>query len=140
MLTRCTASNPDDPAAAQPSGLRTTAGARAGRAGRPCRPALTSPTATWTRSKTGAEQMRGGSEKPPPVGGGRFELPCSGSPDRIPTGATALRGRRPRPLDDGAVTVRAGVPGLEPRLTEPESVGPPITPYPTDPSCRRECT
>jgi hypothetical protein len=26
-----------------------------------------------------------------------------GSPDRIRTGATALRGRRPRPLDDGAV-------------------------------------
>ncbi len=26
-----------------------------------------------------------------------------GSPDRIRTGVTALRGRRPRPLDDGAV-------------------------------------
>ena len=26
----------------------------------------------------------------------------------------------------------AGVPGLEPRLTEPESVGLPITPYPID--------
>ena len=26
--------------------------------------------------------------------------------------------------------VVAGVPGLEPRLTEPESVGLPITPYP----------
>ena len=25
----------------------------------------------------------------------------------------------------------AGVPGLEPRLTEPESAGLPITPYPT---------
>ena len=25
---------------------------------------------------------------------------------------------------------RAGVPGLEPRLTEPESAGLPITPYP----------
>ena len=28
------------------------------------------------------------------------------SPDRIRTGVTALRGRRPRPLDDGAVHVR----------------------------------
>src|ERR1700759_4272335 len=100
----------------------------------------------------------------------------SGSPDRIRTGVTALRGRRPRPLDDGAVhgagvlgagvasavqttaspPVRptggrvvilpheqartffasalvsraAGVPGLEPRLTGPEPVGLPITPYP----------
>src|SRR5215213_11912291 len=54
------------------------------------------------------------------------------SPDRIRTGATALRGRRPGPLDDGAVRWcgGAGVPGLEPRLTEPESVGLPITPYP----------
>src|SRR5215204_372412 len=59
------------------------------------------------------------------------------SPDRIRTGATALRGRRPRPLDDGAVRptatklfVTAGVPGLEPRLAEPESAGLPITPYP----------
>src|SRR5690348_12245666 len=66
------------------------------------------------------------------------------SPDRIRTGATALRGRRPGPLDDGARTsdlqrystaangYGAGVPGLEPRLTEPESVGLPITPYPID--------
>ena len=59
------------------------------------------------------------------------------SPDRIRTGATALRGRRPRPLDDGdLLRCCAGVPGLEPRLTEPESVGLPITPYPKgcDPS------
>ena len=71
------------------------------------------------------------------------------SPDRIRTGATALRGRRPGPLDDGAPETSvlhrgklatressAGVPGLEPRLTEPESVGLPITPYPKgcDPS------
>src|SRR5579863_8437655 len=57
-----------------------------------------------------------------------------GSPDRIRTGVTALRGRRPRPLDDGAVhgiDTTAGVPGLEPRLTGPEPVGLPITPYPT---------
>ena len=47
-------------------------------------------------------------------------------PDGIRTRATALRGRRARPLHNGA----AGVPGLEPRLTEPESVGLPITPYP----------
>jgi hypothetical protein len=32
-------------------------------------------------------------------------LVLDGSPDRIRTGATALRGRRPRPLDDGAVTL-----------------------------------
>lgn len=83
----------------------------------------------------------------------RFTL-CS--PEGIRTLATALRGRRPRPLDDGARTflllalsrqrraelyqkssavllrrsASAGVPGLEPRLTEPESVGLPITPYP----------
>ena len=31
---------------------------------------------------------------------------------------------------DNAITVFAGVPGLEPRLTEPESVVLPITPYP----------
>ena len=30
----------------------------------------------------------------------------SGSPDRIRTGAAALRGRCPRPLDDGALGVR----------------------------------
>jgi hypothetical protein len=30
------------------------------------------------------------------------------SPDRIRTGVTALRGRRPRPLDDGAEQVDAG--------------------------------
>src|SRR6266508_2682736 len=57
----------------------------------------------------------------------------SRSPDRIRTGATALRGRRPRPLDDGARRL-AGVPGLEPRLTGPEPVGLPITPHPTGPS------
>src|SRR4051794_1772731 len=87
-----------------------------------------------------------------------FRLVSGCSPDGIRTHATALRGRRPRPLDDGAVLVEqlnglhlatwrvairnqpppprrpraavAGVPGLEPRLTEPESVGLPITPYP----------
>ena len=63
------------------------------------------------------------------------------SPEGIRTLATAVRGRRPGPLDDGASAVRAdvysrrwcflaGVPGLEPRLTEPETVGLPITPYP----------
>src|SRR5690349_24080874 len=63
------------------------------------------------------------------------------SPERIRTAATALRGRRPRPLDDGAPETSrwcnertAGVPGLEPRLTEPESVGLPITPYPIRPA------
>ena len=32
--------------------------------------------------------------------------------------------------DRQAITHVAGVPGLEPRLTEPESAGLPITPYP----------
>lgn len=92
-----------------------------------------------------------------------FVLVDGCSPDRIRTGATALRGRRPRPLDDGAVLgcaraylatwrvahrispraqkdapgAEAGVPGLEPRLTEPESVGLPITPYPIGARRRR---
>ena len=70
--------------------------------------------------------------------------PPDRSPDGIRTRATALRGRRARPLHNGAVhaTMRlylrsdrgdrrcAGVPGLEPRLAEPESAGLPITPYP----------
>src|SRR3954469_13869031 len=80
----------------------------------------------------------GMSESPRPgwVGG---SARCS--PEGIRTLATAVRGRRPGPLDDGArcccgaVVLRrwcflAGVPGLEPRLTEPETVGLPITPYP----------
>jgi hypothetical protein len=60
----------------------------------------------------------------------------SGSPEGIRTLVAGLRSQSPRPLDDGAL-VRfllhlycAGVPGLEPRLTEPESAGLPITPYP----------
>src|SRR5699024_7054783 len=96
-------------------------------------------------------------------------IPCS--PDGIRTRATALRGRRARPLHNGARTTRkpysdvsvrgtslthergrpanrprhntdvahadsryrdlAGVPGFEPRTTEPESAVLPITPYPT---------
>ena len=69
------------------------------------------------------------------------------SPEGIRTLVTNLRSWGPRPLDDGAlvksrmnfhpgaVSVElycncAGVPGLEPRLTEPESAGLPITPYP----------
>jgi hypothetical protein len=91
------------------------------------------------------------------------ENPClsrglSRSPDRIRTGATALRGRRARPLHNGAESgsdsIRrerrgsnrrvdvAGVLGLEPRLTGPEPVGLPITPYPMgserEPTC--DCT
>jgi hypothetical protein len=38
---------------------------------------------------------------------GRVVLVVDGSPDRIRTGATALRGRRPRPLDDGALLLAA---------------------------------
>ena len=59
----------------------------------------------------------------------------SGSPGGIRTLVAGLRSQSPRPLDDGALDFSlllycAGVPGLEPRLTEPESAGLPITPYP----------
>src|SRR3954467_3628796 len=37
----------------------------------------------------------------------------------------------------GGLAPRAGVPGLEPRLTEPETVGLPITPYPMGRRSRR---
>src|SRR5664280_2547707 len=95
--------------------------------------------------------------KPP---GNRGVWRCS--PDGIRTRAMALRGRRARPLHNGALQccevtqwffgsggnhtgkggylriaphrktggTHAGVQGLEPRLTEPESVVLPITPYP----------
>ncbi len=77
------------------------------------------------------------------------DLLCS--PEGIRTLVAALRRQSPRPLDDGATfhcwkvflelqtnqtdiklycIYCAGVPGLEPRLTEPESAGLPITPYP----------
>jgi hypothetical protein len=64
------------------------------------------------------------------------------SPEGIRTLVADLRSQSPRPLDDGALVhlftavvlfclgYCAGVPGLEPRLTEPESAGLPITPYP----------
>ena len=82
----------------------------------------------------------------------------SGTPDRIRTGATAVRGRRARPLHNGGMyccdpreamrnssrqlrslpksaALRdrdlAGILGLEPRITGPEPVVLPITPYPT---------
>ena len=63
------------------------------------------------------------------------------SPDGIRTRVAGLRSQSPRPLDDGALVFPfqrtidlycAGVPGLEPRLTEPESAGLPITPYPNN--------
>ena len=67
-------------------------------------------------------------------------LPCT--PSRIRTGAAAVRGRCPRPLNDGGSRSTcdmrsAGVPGLEPRITEPESVVLPITPYPNWASPRK---
>src|SRR3984957_11696317 len=48
------------------------------------------------------------------VGGGEREARearevVRSSPDRIRTGVTALRGRRPRPLDDGAEHAPAGI-------------------------------
>ena len=78
---------------------------------------------------------------PPPTAGEPLVLEPGCTPDGIRTHATGVRGRRPRPLDDGGLLARrnlaeqrflfaAGVPGLEPRLTEPESVVLPITPYP----------
>jgi hypothetical protein len=70
---------------------------------------------------------------------------CVSSPEGIRTLVAGLRSQSPRPLDDGALVLQndclrlsllhlycAGVPGLEPRLTEPESAGLPITPYPKD--------
>src|SRR4029453_9287087 len=77
--------------------------------------------------------------------GGRPGVLVLRSPEGIRTLATAVRGRRPGPLDDGAVrwcgseelSFLAGVPGLEPRLTEPETVGLPITPYPMGGASRR---
>ncbi len=78
-------------------------------------------------------------KKTPP--GGQEGVFFDGSPDGIRTRATALRGRRARPLHNGAIewmrspeghsrSLIAGVLGLEPRLTGPEPVGLPITPYP----------
>ena len=58
------------------------------------------------------------------------------SPEQIRTAVTALRGRRPRPLDDGAVLKPRAIPsvarggGLEPPKTGPEPVVLPITPPP----------
>ncbi|MCU1417597.1 MAG: xerD, partial [Schumannella sp.] len=72
-----------------------------------------------------------------------------GSPDGIRTRATALRGRRARPLHNGAMEWSldrmkpyqsasccclegvAGILGLEPRMAVPETAVLPITPYPT---------
>ena len=55
-----------------------------------------------------------------------------GSPEQIRTAVTALRGRRPRPLDDGAdaCVLRARGGGLEPPKTGPEPAVLPITPPP----------
>ena len=69
---------------------------------------------------------------------GAIRRTATSSPDGIRTRATALRGRRASRYTTGArsdetsrwSTLPAGVPGLEPRLTEPESVVLPITPYP----------
>ena len=91
-----------------------------------------------------------------PVRGGPG-LRSHSDPSGIRTRVTAVRGRRTRPLYDGAVRCPrgtteeswlipgigimrpevadhrlAGVPGLEPRMTVPETVVLPITPYPTD--------
>ena len=81
-------------------------------------PARESATQTWKKPRT---RWSGASPR------------CD--PNRIRTGVAAVRGRSTRPLYDGA----AGVPGLEPRMTVPETVVLPITPYPTvSASLRRE--
>ena len=69
-------------------------------------------------------------EEPDPCGSGSG---CS--PEQIRTAVTALRGRRPRPLDDGAVTclLRARGGGLEPPKAGPEPAVLPITPPPKGP-------
>ena len=64
-----------------------------------------------------------------PVNGHILER-ISGGPNRIRTGVTALRARRPRPLDDWAETL-VGEEGFEPSLTEPESVVLPLHHSPT---------
>src|SRR5690242_503319 len=48
------------------------------------------------------------------------------SPDRIRTGVTALRGRRPRPLDDGAVLVLTCCAGVASAVQT--TVSPPVRP------------
>ena len=78
--------------------------------------------------------------KAPPEGLLQLAPCCCCSPEGIRTLVADLRSQSPRPLDDGALVhfftaclllgYCAGVPGLEPRLTEPESAGLPITPYP----------
>ena len=110
-------------------------------------------TRRWSRNAAGPDQM---------VRACGHDV---GSPDGIRTRATALRGRRARPLHNGALAGTrpypgsvvatesvgpprelsrrlAGVPGLEPRTTEPESAVLPITPYPmgVSPSTRHEVT
>src|SRR3979409_1143326 len=90
-------------------------------------------SSTPDRIRTGATALRGRRARALP-NGGPSEVPYGTStPDRIRTGATALRGQRARPLHNGGLlcTKYAGVPGLEPRTTEPESAVLPITPYPT---------
>ena len=62
-----------------------------------------------------------------------------GSPDRIRTGVTALRGRRPRPLDDGAVPCPSATrPGSKPAISSgvQTTASPPARPTgtPTPPS------
>src|SRR5690606_29261532 len=83
------------------------------------------------RPCSGGAAHPGHENTPGPCGPGVF---CGGDPSGIRTRVTAVRGRRTRPLYDGAVLIRwssAGIPGLEPRMTVPETVVLPITPYPT---------
>ena len=111
----------------------------------------------WRSSHLNLRRRR--NDEAPRSGRDRGACGC-GTPDRIRTGATALRGRRARPLHNGGLMVLAaalaaigtlakpldsdqipglhtagdpglaGILGLEPRLTGPEPVVLPITPYP----------
>ncbi len=60
-------------------------------------------------------------------------------PTETRTPVCGVRGRRPRPLDDGANERLFGVRGLEPRLTEPESAVLPIRRYPSCATCAIPC-
>ena len=76
----------------------------------------------------------------------RQYAPCQGffsSPERVRTAVSGLRGRRPRPLDDGTRLGRlmptlARGEGLEPSITGPEPAVLPITP-PPNAHTRRRC-
>src|SRR5215218_3809505 len=137
------------PACCSAEGIRTLATAVRGRRPRPlddgAGPGQSAMAARVAAQGVPAQRRPWNADSPRP---GRSGALVRCSPEGIRTLATAVRGRRPGPLDDGAVQCcggpasqdrcfLAGVPGLEPRLTEPETVGLPITPYPMGGTSRR---